>query len=64
MQGYRYAINWLVDNDDMAVVIAEADFAEQDRNASIAVALTADLFHKTEAQVLDDLLREIKKRGW
>jgi len=50
--GYREAIQWLLDNDD-------CDWLDDGSDASLSVtaSLVADLFGKTDAQVVADLLR-------
>lgn len=55
MASYKQAIKWMVDNDD-------TDWVEADPQ-SVAAALVADLFGRTDLQVRLDIIKELIRAG-
>lgn len=56
MSSYRQAIQWMVDNDDVA-------WAETGDPQSVTAALVADLFAKPDDLVREDIIRALVKAG-
>lgn len=54
---YRDAICWMVMNDDTEWI------DDQDPSLSVTAALVADLFGRTDAEVLASLQREVRRHG-
>jgi hypothetical protein len=55
--GYRHAISWMALNDDTEWV------DDPEPSLSVTAALVADLFGRTDAEVLASLRREIRRHG-
>ncbi len=59
MARYKYAIQWMADNDDNEWVDGDPDSAAG--MLSVTASLTADLFEKTDEQVRSDLKAALTK---
>ncbi len=54
MRGYKFAINWIVNHDD----VTNLSFT-----GTPTMALVADLFQKTDEKVMEDVKRVVEKNG-
>ena len=52
--GYKAAIKWIVDNDDIGSI-------EQGMN-TVSGSLVADIYNKADAKVMEDILAEKKRQ--
>lgn len=58
MARYQDAIYWIARNDD-------TEWVKEDKiHMSVTACLIADIFNKTDAQVLLDIRRELKRLGY
>lgn len=58
MRGYRYALQWLVDNDDCHYL----DDPE-DTGLSVTASMVADIYEKPDDKVREDIKRLRGKQG-
>jgi hypothetical protein len=58
--GYRETLDWLLDNEDLSEIF-END--EDERSLSVAAALAADIFGKTDKELERDLIKRKDARN-